>query len=197
MSTLSPDGQHAYPQPYGGGEGISDSDRMWQPSGHTLDHQRNNPQRSLELNDSERLSFNFLLETPKRPQSTHGRGERNSPGQQSTFLGSTYSGQPQTSWATLPRNIAPTCPLDGILLKFLQTRQQEVRNGASQSSVAGPAYPNVSSLLNPASGRRIDPLSQLMTDIISKFPAICGLPEQVATVYFMFLMMRFTHLYLS
>jgi len=90
----------------------------------------------------------------------------------------------------LPKYIPPSCPLDGLLLNFLHTRQTDAGSGASQTSLVGPAYPSVSSLLNPTGGHRSDPLSQLMTDIIGKFPNISGLPEQVAILFFMFIHMR-------
>ena len=60
----------------------------------------------------------------------------------------------------------------------------------SQSTLTGQAYPSVSSLLNPASDAPIDPLSQVMVDIISKFPGITGLPTQVGVLTVMFWFMR-------
>jgi hypothetical protein len=88
------------------------------------------------------------------------------------------------------RNVEATCPLDSILLDFLRSRQREAAEGASKRQLVGPPYPSVSSLLNPAKSAFSHPLSKVFTDILSKFPDISGLPEQVAVLYIMFLIMR-------
>lgn len=163
---------------------------MWQSSRFTLENQRSHLQRGLELNDSERLSFNFLLDGNKRPPNIPSLEEHTSPphGGLST-TGTVHAGQVHDHWTTLPKHVPPTCTLDNILLKFLHSRQQEIASNRDHV-VSNPAYPRVASLVNPRAGVQVDPLSQLMTDIISKFPAICGLPEQVATLYGMFVLMR-------
>lgn len=88
------------------------------------------------------------------------------------------------------RNIAPTCPLDGLLLEFLAERQQRAAEGVSCQKLVGPAYPSVSSLLNPERSIYSHPLSKVFTDILSTFPDLSALPEQVAVLYIMFLIMR-------
>lgn len=82
----------------------------------------------------------------------------------------------------------PTCPLDGILLDFVQSRQREAADGVSRRELVGPAYPSVSSLLNPE--KTGHPLSQVIVDTLSNFPHISALPEQVAVLYMMFLVLR-------
>ncbi|KAF1933276.1 uncharacterized protein M421DRAFT_415620 [Didymella exigua CBS 183.55] len=91
---------------------------------------------------------------------------------------------------TLPRNIAPTCPLDVILLEFLQDRQARAAEGVPVKTLVGPLYPNFTSLVYPDRAVDAHPLSKLFTDILRTFPDICGWPEQVAIVYIMFLVMR-------
>jgi len=86
------------------------------------------------------------------------------------------------------RNSAPTCPLDIILLDFLHERQQQAANGVETPKLVGPAYPSVSSLLNPAVESH--PLSKVFTDILGTFPDLSTLPEKVAVLYIMFLIMR-------
>jgi Domain of unknown function (DUF3425) len=86
------------------------------------------------------------------------------------------------------RNSAPTCPLDNILLDFLHERQQQAANGVETPKLVGPAYPSVSSLLNPAVESH--PLSKVFTDILGTFPDLSTLPEKVAVLYIMFLIMR-------
>lgn len=88
------------------------------------------------------------------------------------------------------KNSEPTCPLDSLLLDFLSERQQRVAEGLPSGEVVGPRYPSVSSLLNPANSARSHPLSKVFTDILSTFPDISTLPERVAVLYIMFLIMR-------
>ncbi|KAL2265649.1 hypothetical protein VTJ83DRAFT_6749 [Remersonia thermophila] len=93
-------------------------------------------------------------------------------------------------FAVLPRNCPPTCPLDSLLLDFAAERRQRAIEGLSQSEILGPRYPSVSSLLNPAVAAYSHPLSRVFTDIISCFPDLSALPERVAVLYVMFLVMR-------
>jgi hypothetical protein len=88
------------------------------------------------------------------------------------------------------RNGPPTCPLDSLLLDFLHERQQLAADGVATPKLVGPAYPSVSSLLNPARSVHSHPLSQVFTDILGTFPDISTLPEKVAVLYIMFLIMR-------
>lgn len=100
------------------------------------------------------------------------------------------SDQPPPAFATPIRNIAPTCTLDIILLDFLHNRQREAAQGIPRQKLAGPPYPSVSSLLNPEKSVYSHPLSKVFTDILRTFPDISSLPEQVAVLYTMFLLMR-------
>ncbi|KIW88659.1 uncharacterized protein Z519_10705 [Cladophialophora bantiana CBS 173.52] len=195
-----------HPSPFGA-EGAEEH-RHLPASRDALNNQRDNLQRSLELNDGgERVNFGFLLDLLGQRTGNAGPQPRLRPQQpqmqQQTSpdsLGSAYPALPSTlpdqlqlptvSWSVLPKNSPPTCPLDSLLLKFLQSRQGEPV-GAANALPTTPSYPSVSSLLNPSRPRRsLDDLSQLMTDIISKFPNISELPEQVATLYVMFTHMR-------
>ncbi|KAL2185396.1 hypothetical protein L209DRAFT_436505 [Thermothelomyces heterothallicus CBS 203.75] len=93
-------------------------------------------------------------------------------------------------YALTPRNCPPTCPLDSILVDFLSERRQRAAEGLSQSEFLGPRYPSVSSLLNPAVSVYSHPLSKVFTDILARFPDLSALPERVAVLYAMFLLMR-------
>lgn len=93
-------------------------------------------------------------------------------------------------WAVPLKQCAPTCPLDSLLLDFLSERRQRVAEGISAQEVVGPRYPSVSSLLNPSNSVYSHPLSKVFTDILSTFPDISTLPERVAVLYVMFLLMR-------
>lgn len=91
---------------------------------------------------------------------------------------------------TLPRNLPTTCPLDAILLDFLTERQQRAAAGDHIKTLVGPRYPNFTPIVCPERNIEVHPLSKLFTDILRTFPDICGLPEQVAIIYIMFLVMR-------
>ncbi|PNY23573.1 Uncharacterized protein TCAP_06491, partial [Tolypocladium capitatum] len=93
-------------------------------------------------------------------------------------------------YAVPVRNCAPTCPLDSLLLDFLGERRQRAADGLPVHEVVGPRYPSVSSLLNPANSVYSHPLSKVFTDILATFPDIATLPERVAVLYVMFLVMR-------
>ncbi|KYK61158.1 hypothetical protein DCS_02299 [Drechmeria coniospora] len=88
------------------------------------------------------------------------------------------------------KNCGPTCPLDTLLLGFLDERRQRSAEGLQMHEVIGPPYPSVSSLLNPAIGPYSHPLSKFFTDILATFPDISMLPERVAVLYIMFLVTR-------
>lgn len=80
------------------------------------------------------------------------------------------------------RNIR-TCPLDGLLLDFLGERRQRALEGMPNRDLVGPAYPSVVSLLEPQRGMTSHPLSKVFTDMLSTFPDLSTLPEQVGVLY--------------
>ncbi|KAI9730885.1 MAG: hypothetical protein M1834_005603 [Cirrosporium novae-zelandiae] len=173
--------------------------KSW-PTQNPFEQQRSQVLNSHDFGGTgERLGFNFLL----------------SPSSRINKLGDTILQQPSLDLhqssnippfpgprAQLPSylephntpvaNIPPTCILDSIFLDFVKARQKQARDGLGSSAVVGPAYPSVSSLLNPStpSASYSHPLSKVLTDILSKFPGISGLPEQVAVLYAMFVLMR-------
>lgn len=90
--------------------------------------------------------------------------------------------------STAIKNCAPTCPLDSLLLDFLQERRQRAAEGFPPHEIIGPRYPSIVSLLNPT--RNTHPLTKLFIDILNTFPNINQLPERVGVLYVMFLIMR-------
>lgn len=88
------------------------------------------------------------------------------------------------------RNGPSTCPLDSLLLNFLHDRRTLLSEGAPESVVIGPAYPSVTSLLYPSRSLHSHPVSKVFTDVLATFPDLSTLPEQVAMLYLMFLLMR-------
>ncbi|KLJ06227.1 hypothetical protein EMPG_10337 [Blastomyces silverae] len=161
--------------------------------------QRQGLTHGLDFSGSgERLGFNFLVDSPRHiPKISEPRRDSSSPSFNiSTRFRYLHPSQnnlfdPSIAPYMVPvRNVDPTCPMDGILLDFLHTRQREAADGASKQILVGPPYPSVSSLLNPSKSAYSHPLSKVFTDILSKFPGISNLPEQVAVLYVMFLLMR-------
>lgn len=181
-----------------------------------LNQQRHDLTHGLELG-SERLGLEFLLDQAKgsnKPQGTPNGGTIDSasyrqahqeasspyPRENSTNRDAAMHGNidPALQTAIDPalspgsateiKNCAPTCPLDSLLLDFLQERRQRAAEGFPAHEIVGPRYPGISSLLNPT--RDTHPLTKLFIDILNTFPNISQLPERVAVLYVMFLIMR-------
>ncbi|KAK2764399.1 hypothetical protein FQN54_009093 [Arachnomyces sp. PD_36] len=168
-----------------------------------LQYQTHKLNNGLEFaGPGERLGLRFLLDgsqqvpkangprwSPEMSSQSHGNVPIRYPQARSQFENAV--GDPSTAPYSMPvRNISPTCPLDSILLDFLEGRQREAAEGASSQKLVGPPYPSVSSLLNPGKSMYSHPLSKVFIDILGTFPDISALPEQVAVLYVMFLMMR-------
>jgi hypothetical protein len=172
--------------------------------------QRHDMTHSLDMGP-ERLGLDFLLDSSQRvnkiPNGINGTPEapnyqqiprgsdRGSPAHiRSNSMGShgnyNIGTLEMVGHAAPIRNGPPTCPLDSLLLDFLHERQQQASEGVSTPKLVGPAYPSVSSLLNPARGVNSHPLSKVFTDILTTFPDLSTLPEKVAVLYIMFLIMR-------
>ncbi|PGH31941.1 hypothetical protein GX50_05269 [[Emmonsia] crescens] len=169
------------------------------PPTNGFDSQRQGLSHGLDFSGSgERLGFNFLVDSPRHvPKISEPRRNSSSPSlnvsMRFRYLHPSENNlfDPSIAPHMVPvRNVDPTCPMDGILLDFLHTRQREAADGTSKQILVGPPYPSVSSLLNPAKSAYSHPLSKVFTDILSKFPGISNLPEQVAVLYVMFLLMR-------
>ncbi|KAG4444282.1 hypothetical protein IFR05_000257 [Cadophora sp. M221] len=175
-----------------------------------LSKQKHDMAHNLDMGP-ERLGLDFLLDGTQRinkiPNGTNGTHEsafqQISRGQdasspvhhRSNSMGShsgypPVTGQEMTGHTAPIRNGPPTCPLDNILLDFLQERQQQAAEGVATPKLVGPAYPSVSSLLNPSKAAASHPLSKVFTDILGTFPDLSTLPEKVAVLYVMFLIMR-------
>lgn len=156
--------------------------RTWPPPQSSYESNSRNihPELAYPHND-ERLNVEFILDN-NRPHS-----------KPATVVSPTLQ-----SAQTSPRQFVPssrkgeaTCPLDAILLDAVAERQRLAATGASSETVVGPLYPNFNALLNKNTPHWSHPLSRVFTDIMRTFPDLHTLPEQVAVVYIMFLVMRF------
>ena len=177
-----------------------------------LIQQRHEMTHNLDMGP-ERLGLDFLLDGTQRinkiPNGVNGAQEtssfqqiprgsdRGSPvhhrSNSASSHGNFNAGTPGlelTGHSAPIRNGPPTCPLDSLLLDFLHERQQQAADGVATPKLVGPAYPSVSSLLNPARSVHSHPLSKVFTDILATFPDLSTLPEKVAVLYIMFLIMR-------
>ncbi|KAI0025756.1 hypothetical protein F4780DRAFT_224254 [Xylariomycetidae sp. FL0641] len=135
----------------------------------------------------------FPTHAPTRTNSAMSGGSQ--PQQYRIDYAPDHSSQsPSGPWSSMPhasiKNCEPTCPLDSLLLDFLHERRERAAEGVPTQEIIGPRYPSVSSLLNPSNSVYSHPLSKVFTDILATFPGICTLPERVATLYIMFLVMR-------
>lgn len=142
--------------------------------------------------NDERLGVEFLLDGSQRHlqlQNGIATTQASSPPQ-----GQAGSGAPNKphaeAWETLPRFLPPTCPLDTLLGDFFFDRHRQAAEGVDSSTLVGPKYPNFDPLVEPGREHHSHELSKLFTDILRTFPDISRLPEQVAVVYVMFLVMR-------
>ncbi|KAI3299448.1 hypothetical protein DTO002I6_1675 [Penicillium roqueforti] len=164
------------------------------------DSQRHNITHGLDLGCEERLGFNFLLSdmhSVPKVDVVHRSTPDNLRYPQLNPSSSIYP-HPWTTpskpgppaFAAPVQNLTATCPLDTILLEFLHSRQREAAQGIPRQKLAGPPYPSVSSLLNPERSVYSHPVSKVFTDILRAFPDVDSLPEQVAVLYSMFLIMR-------
>lgn len=88
------------------------------------------------------------------------------------------------------QNIAPTCALDTMLLDFLHNRQQEMAQGIPKLNLAKTHYLSIPSLLNAEKSVHLHSVSKLFTNIKKTFLNMISLPEQVAVLYLMFLLLR-------
>ncbi|KAH0558471.1 hypothetical protein GP486_004867 [Trichoglossum hirsutum] len=183
-----------------------------------VDQSRENTRHGLDLRASaEKLGLSFLLDRPQSDTNVpdgHSKlssslGHLDSPDIHECSLPRSSSSISNMRIETYPsgsghylnspgaiahmcptRNIPPSCPLDSILLEFLSSRQQLVAQGVPNAVVVGPPYPSVSSLLNPEKKSEAHPLTRVFADILGSFEMLSKLPEQVAVLYVMFLVMR-------
>ncbi|KAI9048041.1 hypothetical protein LZ554_007839 [Drepanopeziza brunnea f. sp. 'monogermtubi'] len=170
-----------------------------------LSRQKQEMSQNLEMGP-ERLGLEFLLDGSQKPiklsngiHHTHDPALYQNPASvlsrtnSSGSHGSHNNSSPTlevAGYAAPTRNGPATCPLDTILLGFLADRQREAASGVETPRLVGPAYPSVSSLLNPDKAETSHPLSKVFTEILATFPAINTLPEKLAVLYLMFLVMR-------
>jgi hypothetical protein len=155
------------------------------PNGIPYEQRAPQPPQMQPQSNGERLGLNYVLEPKQHPP-------RQSP---PVPPPSQYTSSPlhtQPLYLRLPNNAPPSCPLDSLLLDFFAGRRQKFLQGVPMKDVAGPEYPYLYALLEPAAvySKHCHPVSALLIDILSKFPYIDAEPEKVAVLYIMFLVLR-------
>lgn len=99
-----------------------------------------------------------------------------------------YTGT-RSVFAVLPAHVAPTCPLDRILIGFFISRRQLLSEGVPLESVIGPQKASMKGLVHPELSPFVHPLSKVMSEVMSTYHEV-GKPEQIALVYLMHQTMR-------
>ncbi|KAF2468918.1 uncharacterized protein BDR25DRAFT_335262 [Lindgomyces ingoldianus] len=185
VSVHSPDTPDAGRQWLFPGEPPTSHVRRWQGESPQFDHARTSHVHS-EMPFDERLGVDFILDNNQR------RVDPNlpPPHQPTTANGFGQHAPTMVPHLTFPRTIPATCPLDVLMLDFLADRHARAAEGVPIKTLVGPLYPNFTALVYRDRNVDAHPLSKLFTDILRTFPDISGLPEQVAVVFIMFLIMR-------
>lgn len=91
--------------------------------------------------------------------------------------------------SVLPKHLPATCPLDQILLDFMQSRRALAARGVAMDEVVGPNQPYFQGILNPQTVVSVHVTSRVLAEIISTFSHV-ELPEKLAFMSLMFLTMR-------
>ena len=105
--------------------------------------------------------------------------------------GSIYGSETSVmSWhsasAYLPKNCAPTCPMDSNLTIFTNSRRELLQQGEPEEVVLGPSNPALCVL--PSLGVRSQvgmchPVSQMLAEVMGTAEILQGLPEQIAVLW--------------
>jgi hypothetical protein len=91
---------------------------------------------------------------------------------------------PQELYQALPCNSNPVCLSDEILHGFITAQLSPL--APNSDSCSSCQQPNIAPLFMPETKTHLDPVSQVVTDILRCFTEIATLPEQVAGLYLMF-----------
>ncbi|KAF4123720.1 protein of unknown function (DUF3425) [Geosmithia morbida] len=149
---------------------------------------------SVMMGDIQRIIGTYSYSSVERRRDTDAVGSEERPGLGFLLRRPSQGGAADDPAASLHArpvsNCGPTCPLDSLLLDFLSERRRRWADGMPARDVVGPEYPCVSSLVRASEGARSHPVSRVLTDILSTFPDISTLPERVAVLYVMFLVVR-------
>lgn len=86
---------------------------------------------------------------------------------------------PRAAFNALPTYLPPSCPLDQILLDFIESRRVTLSGGAEAEPSLWPLKSKVQALINPELIRTVDALSAIISRVLSTFQHV-KLPEKLA-----------------
>ena len=92
-------------------------------------------------------------------------------------------------FTVVPPFAPSVCPLDEILHNFLASRRAMVADGATLETVIGPTRPSVKKLRNPETTEALQPLEDLMSDVLSTYLQV-KMPQKMAFFWVMNQTMR-------
>lgn len=175
------------------GDGPTSHLRRWSDDSSPYEQPRPPPHLPPDMPFDERMGVDFLLDNGQRRVDPHlpPPVQQQTQQHQADPINTDDMAAPERiPHLVMPRTLPATCPLDGIMLDFLIKTHHAFKAGVPIKQLSGPLYPNFTALVYPDRSVDSHALSKLFTDILRTFPDICGLPEQVAIVFIMFLVMR-------
>ncbi|OJJ08267.1 hypothetical protein ASPVEDRAFT_89496 [Aspergillus versicolor CBS 583.65] len=101
--------------------------------------------------------------------------------------------QPQfgaTISSVLPKHTSATCPLDQILLDFIDSRRSMLAKGYDIETVLGPLQPSLQAILHPGPYTpESHPASRVLGEVLTTFPHV-GIPQKLGFMFIMYRTMR-------
>ncbi|KPM43008.1 hypothetical protein AK830_g3532 [Neonectria ditissima] len=94
-----------------------------------------------------------------------------------------------SAFTVLPSHSPSTCPLDQILLDFLNSRREMLAGGADYNIVVGAQKPTVKALIDNTLVDSVHPLSRMLSEVLSTFPYVHQ-TEKFGLFFLMCLTMR-------
>lgn len=148
--------------------------------GNRYSQQRPHSPQQHHGSNGDRLGLSFLLDSTQHSSNSTTGSSNQAQGSAELPI-----------YARITNQGPPSCPLDSLLIDAFRSRRKMMQDGAPMREIIGPEYPAFASMLEPGEGQqRPHELSALLIDILSKFPDVEQLPEKVAVLYIMFLVLR-------
>jgi hypothetical protein len=143
------------------------------------------------------VSLGSLHPSPIDPDLRSGSRVVSQPDSLSTLLATSDPSPAEPNYGTsarhvhtvLPAHVAPTCPLDQILIGFFNSHRDMLSKGAPLDNVIGPPRASVKILIHPERATSVPLVSKVMSEVMSTYPYV-GKPEQLALFYLMHQTMR-------
>lgn len=92
---------------------------------------------------------------------------------------------PRAAYNSLPTHLLPSCPLDQILLDFIESRRADFLGDPIAETSIWPQKPDLQALIHGSSVRAVDALSSIISRVLSTFQQV-KLPEKLAFFYIIY-----------